>query len=277
MTKLTLVNEMKWCSGGAALLAIAVSACELPVEVGEAGTIRVPTVAPSGTLTDEIEDSSSPSEPPADCSAHDAEQRREYDEWLSTGNQWEALAGQTFVGYVVNGPSLTLTIAADQSATLVVDEAIDPPTERMEGYLCHDNFIDSLACPFDALLPGASYPLHGATLQDGRLRSPVQIYSPLDAWCALQVPVQHDDCFHSVASGEEFSVSTDRCTTGSAGTEVDCDWLLLTQTHTCTCTSSECFALIIPDQPGLDARLSDDGRTIEGVILENRIYLERQN
>lgn len=209
-----------------------------------------------------------------DCSEKDAGWRAPYDAWKEIENDFGVLAGKTLTGYIEGGPDLLLTIAADHTATLVVGEAAAPP-EKDQSYLCDNEFEDEyVACEVaysSPPVPGGTYPLHGATLENSRLKLPIQQLVPWDAWCALQDPKQQEPCFFSTVTNEGFSWSLDACSLGEAS--VDCGWLKLAQSGICSCTSTECFALIAGDGDLLDARLNETENELVGSFKGATVYL----
>lgn len=211
---------------------------------------------------------------PEDCEEYGYTARDTYDAWLAANNDFGDLDGATFVGYIEGGSDLTLTINNDGSAALVVDEAAGPPVAD-EGYLCEQTILDGLSCDLTSVVSGGTYPLHGATLTDGRLKAAVPVAAAFDDWCALQTPIYWGDgCYYSVDSPLGYSFSDDYCTID--GEEVDCAWMLLTKSYLCACTDAECFAGNSLDAAGLDLRLSDDGTELTGSLLAHDVYFERQ-
>lgn len=246
-----------------------------PVECAGCETEEVPTqIPPAPSATVPAVPTPVPTSP-EDCEDHVYPARQTYDAWQLELNDLGELAGKTFVGYIEGGPDLTLTISTDGSATLVVDEAADPPVAADEGYLCQQALLDALDCDLTSVVSGGTYPLHGATLSGSRLQAPVPVAAAFDDWCALQVPIYWSDgCYYSAESPAGYSYSDGYCTVD--GVEADCAWMLLVQSHLCECTSSECFAANSLNVEGLDVRLSDDGTELTGSLLSHSVYFERQ-
>lgn len=204
----------------------------------------------------------------------DRSTRETYETWQAAPNDFGALAGTTFSGYIENGPDITLTLGSDQSARLLVGESVPLPMAE-SGYLCHQNTALTLDCDLTQLIEGGTYPLHGTTLTGSRFKAPVPLTAAFDEWCALQTPVpQGDTCTYAVDSPSEFSLSQDNCRQG--GAPVDCSWLLLAQAFVCACTETECFAWASTDGAGLDLRLSDDGTELSGSLLSGTVHLTRK-
>lgn len=222
-------------------------------------------VAPTSDNAQTMDDGS-------ECEDFVYEAKTKYDAWTTAPNDWSPLAGTTFEGYVEGGPDLTLRINADQSATLIVGEAAPAPVAD-QAYLCQPRF-EGLNCDVLSLLPGGTYPLHGATLDGARLRAPVQMTSAFDTWCELQTPIPwNDNCAYSVDSPAGYSFRDGLCTLDEL--EVDCGWMFLSKADVCACTSEECFASVYSETPGIDARLSDDGLELMGSIGSAPVYLSR--
>ncbi|HEU5073731.1 MAG TPA: hypothetical protein VFU02_06150, partial [Polyangiaceae bacterium] len=212
-----------------------------------------------------------------DCSEADATARAPYEAWQATDNQFGVLAGKTLSGYIEGGPDLLLTIAEDQTATLLVGVA-PPPPEKDGSYLCENEFEDDYyACEMAYTrppVPGGSYPVYGATLENSRLQIPLQQFSPWDAWCALQQPheqVQPNRCFFTTITNDGFSISSEWCTLNNQ--PVDCGWLALAQGGICSCTSTECFAAMAGTGELLDARLNDAETELVGSFRGATVYL----
>jgi hypothetical protein len=238
-------------------------------------TSTVDTGDPAPTTSNELVPTSDGAQTVDDgsgCEDFVYEAKTQYEVWVATLNDWSPLAGTTFEGYVEGGPDLTLRINADQSATLIVGEAAPAPVAD-QAYLCEPLF-EGLNCDVRSLLPGGTYPLHGATLDGARLRAPVQMTSAFDTWCELQTPIPwNDNCYYSVDSPAGYSFSDGFCTVD--GLEVDCGWMFLSKADVCACTSEECFASVYSETPGIDARLSDDGLELQGSIGSAPVYLSR--
>lgn len=225
------------------------------------------------------EPSATSSEPQAvDCSEADAAARAPYEAWQAIENDFGVLAGKTLSGYIEGGPDLLLTIAADHTATLVVGDAAPAP-EKDQSYLCDNGFDDEyFACEVAYSQPpvaGGSYPLHGGTLEDSRLKVALQAFSPWDAWCALQDAHQEapGGCFFTTIWHAGFSYSLDGQSCTLDYEPVDCGWLKLAQSQICSCTSTECFALIGGDGELLDARLNETEDALVGSFKGATVYL----
>jgi len=275
-------------------LALTTLGCAGDVEVGEAKPeveeqAEEPSEEQEPEDTDDgIEEPETPAEEPetpaeepeeVDCSEADAAARAPYEAWQEIGNDFGELAGKTLSGYIEAGPDLLLTIESDHSATLVVGEAAPEPEKNL-SYLCENEFADTdlfFACEVARSQPpvfGGSYPLHGATLEDSRLKVPLQVHSPWDPWCALQDPHEQEQdvrCFFTPDTGGPFSMSAGGCTLNDE--VVDCGWLSLIQGNVCRCTSTECFALIGGDGELLDARLNETGDGLVGSFRGATVYL----
>jgi hypothetical protein len=148
----------------------------------------------------------------------------------------------TFNGYIEGGADLTLVVSRDQSATLVVGEPAEAPVKDA-AYLCGDGdpLVTCSTRYGDGLLEGGTYPLHGASFEDGRFTVEVQQGAAVDPWCALQDPVLVEpDCFHSLVGPESISWGGNGCAIG--GKSVDCGWFAMAvEMEPCRCTSTECF------------------------------------
>jgi hypothetical protein len=79
------------------------------------------------------------------------------------GTSWQAAYNE------LSAPNATLTfaVALDGTASLTVDEPAVAPTDKDAGYICHGG--DPWVC-VGKLFTGATYPILGATLQDGHLK-----------------------------------------------------------------------------------------------------------
>ncbi len=280
-------------------LALTAVACAENVEVGEAKPDDGEAAEEPQTSGDEqdpddgIEEPDAPVDEPdapvdepdatseepeaVDCSEADAAARAPYDAWQEIENDFGVLAGKTLSGYIEGGPDLSLVIATDHSATLTVGAAAPAP-QKNQSYLCDNGFEDEhVACEVAASHPpvqGGSYPVHGAALEDSRLKMPVQPFSPWDAWCALQDPYeqeQPDRCFFTTSSGAGFSTSLESCSLDDE--QVDCGWLALVQSGICSCTSTECFAAMAGEGELIDARLNETEDTLTGSFLGATVYL----
>lgn len=267
-------------------LALATLACAGNVEVGEAKPDNGESADEQEQTDDGVDEPETSVEEPGatsgepqevDCSEADAAARAPYDAWQEIENDFGVLAGKTLSGYIEGGPALRLTIAADHTATLVVGEAAPAP-EKDQSYLCDNGFEDEyFACEVAYSQPpvaGGSYPLHGATLEDSRLEVALQTLSPWDSWCALQDPheqEQPDRCFFTTISHAGFSTSLEACTLDYE--PVDCGWLKLAQSQICSCTSTECFALIGGAGELLDARLNETEDALVGSFKGATVYL----
>lgn len=212
----------------------------------------------------------------ADCADADALTREAYDSWVATPNDVAPLAGKTFAGHIEAGPDLRLTIEGDQTATLVVGQAAPPP-EKNSGYLCGEDPGSTAACEtiIDRRpIVGATYPLHGATLEGQRFRAPLQDNIPWDPWCALQTPIaaEDDDCFFTPVKNAVTGWGNNGCSLD--GASIDCGWLALAELGVCRCTSTQCFAGVYsPDVDVLDARLSDTEHELVGSFRGSTVYL----
>lgn len=285
------LGNLRWLPTSA--VALTVFACAGNVEVGEAKPDAEETGEdhqasgddkesnddgidePVPTAEEPRETSGEPEE--VDCSEADTQARAPYEAWQELDNDFGVLAGKTFKGYIEAGPDLLLTIEADHTATLVVGEAAPAPVKD-QGYLCDESFEDEFTgCEIAASHPpvtGGSYPLHGATLDDGRLKAPIQQQAAWDAWCALQdsyEQVQPDRCFFTTSNGAGFSVSPLGCKLDEE--PVDCGWLALSMSGVCSCTSTECFAAIAGEGELLDARLNDTQDQLVGSFRGATVYL----
>lgn len=212
-----------------------------------------------------------------ECSEADAQYRAPYDAWKAQPNALGELAGKTFAGYVEGGPDLALSVDGDGNAVLAVGEAAPPP-EADKGYLCGDELDDAFQCGRRYNAPpveGATYELHGASLEGGRLVAPVQLNSPYDAWCSMQAPVEADVCYYDTLGLAGFSMPGAPLSEGATpacelGTDpVDCGWLDLSLYSPCRCTSSECFAAIYDDtNVSIDARYDASNGEITGTFID---------
>lgn len=246
------------------------SACVGPVDVGDAtggsgGTSGADGTG--GTLGEGTGGSSEPSE----CSERDITARAGYDAWRAQTNDFGALAGATFTGYVEGGEDLTLTIGADHSATLVVGEAAPAPVADL-GYLCADP-IDCV--PQQGLATGGTYPIHGATFESDRLQVPLQAMSAYEPWCLLQEPVAWGDCQFRERPNVAIMWG-ETCAMGEE--EVDCSYLALVFTPgVCLCTSVECLAGVQSTEPTmvLDVRFDAAEDKLEGSIGSANVHLFR--
>lgn len=266
-------------------LALATLACAGNVEVGEANPDNGESADEQEQTDDGVDEPETPVvEPDAtsgepeevDCSEADEAARAPYEAWQEIENDFGVLAGKTLSGYIEGGPDLRLTIAADHTATLLVGEA-PPAPEKDQSYLCDNGFEDEyFACEVAYSQPpvvGGSYPLHGGTLEDNRFQVPLQTFSPWDAWCALQDPYEQDSCFFTTIWNAGFSHSLDGEVCTLDYEPVDCGWLRLAQGQICSCTSTECFALIGGDGELLDARLNEAEDELVGSFRGATVYL----
>jgi hypothetical protein len=270
---------------GAVLVGFLSASCSDDVVVGDAkdlpGECEDCDAADASELVDAAEPADSsvaPAAEPADasvpegpdCTVADAEARSAYDTWRSTPNSLAELAGAVFSGYIEGGSDLTLGIGRDQSATLVVGERAAPPVKDA-AYLCgEEDPLDVCSLRYESgLLEGGTYPLHGASFEDGRLLVEVQQAAAADPWCALQDPVLAEpDCYYSLVGPDEIGWGPNSCTVGNA--LVDCGWFAMAalDMQPCACTSTECFGGIDRlEKFTFDLRLmADDGR-LEGSLV----------
>ncbi len=257
-----------------ALVAVVSLSCTAEVVVGDAecedcqsadASVAVDTSAPDDTATPI--DTAVPDAP--DCTAADVEARAGYEAWKSTPNALAELAGTMFSGYIEGGADLTLFLERDQTATLIVGDTADPPVKDT-AYLCGGDdpleTVDNCVAVYDsAPLEGGTYPLHGASFENGRLTVEVPQTAAVDPWCALQDPVLSEDCYYSLLAPATTSYSPSGCTIG--GEIVDCGWFAMAdQTDSCRCTSTECFATI-GDGFTIDVQLMPDDGRLEGSII----------
>ena len=259
------------CAWVGALVAVLSASCADEVVVGDALGDAQDIVAPCDDCGPEDggepEDAGEPEGP--DCTDADAEARAEYDAWKSTPNSLAELAGMTFSGYIEGGADLTLFVGRDQSATLVVGEPADPPVKDT-AYLCGDgDSLDTCSTLYSSgLLEGGTYPLHGASFEDGRFIAEVEQGAAVDAWCALQDPVLAEpDCLYSLVGPEPISWGANGCWIGSRS--VDCGWFAMANdVQPCRCTSTECFGGIgRTEEFTIDLRQTPEEGSLEGSLV----------
>jgi hypothetical protein len=242
---------------GASLLA----GCLGPVEVGDA----MPDDGPSDSAT------GGTSAEPVGCGDADARARAPYDAWRGQSNDFGELAGTVFRGYLEGGDDLTLTVGVDGAATLLVGEAAASAVAD-QGYLC---VSEGNCAEQTTLASGATYPVYGATFEDGRLRLPVQSRSAYEPWCTLQEPNAWDDCLYAIRPNVEISWG-ETCHIGED--EVDCGYFSLVQyPGPCTCTSVECFAGIMTTTSNLLLDLRLDGDQLDGSLGSTNVHLSRDS
>lgn len=258
------------------LAAIGLIACGGEVDVGEAkqtateGDLDDAVNADEGSQESEATTGSVGGAVPAqsDCSVEATKRHQPYVDWLGLTNDLSSLAGAVFVGYLEGGDDLQLTINKDMSAHLIVDEAAPAP-EADKGYLCIDG--DNCFDPISELVAGATYVIHGASVDDARVQLPLQPFSPYDAWCALQQPQPWGDCLYDVVGSGEIQWGERGCYVGSE--EVDCSWFELAQhIGPCSCGPDSCVAAISSgDAPTtLDLRYDETEGTLDGsVVFQN--------
>ena len=289
-TSFTSLRPLRWLPlAGLALVALG---CASDVEVGDAKPDD--TAKEQEQNDDGVDDAETPTEAPVepvatpedeevDCSEEDAYYRAPYEAWQALGNDFGVLAGKTLTGYIEAGPDLRLTIGTDNTATLVVGEAAPAP-QKDNGYLCEREVEEYTACEIASSyppVPGGSYPLHGATLEDRRLKFSLQEFSPWDDWCALQDPIEQEQenrCFFTLLSNAGFTLGPNYCSFDDQ--PVDCGWFALAQRGVCSCTSTECFAAIadhslVATDPRvvLDARLNETEDELVGSLNGATVYL----
>lgn len=274
-----------WWASRVPLLAVSVAAlcaasCGGLVEVGEAkdDPSDVPVDGVSHGGDDGAGDVLPPVEPtppalpaPMDCTDADRGSREPYEAWTQLANDFGALSGRTFAGYVEGGPDLSLVIDESGNATLSVGEPAPPP-EADASYLCGNARQDGHRCTVrygNPPVEGGVYPLHGATFAADRLIAPIQPNAPYDAWCALQTPHTTDVCSFATVGLRGFSVtpSTGECLYDDQS--VDCGWLELAQAGVCRCTSSDCFADIDTNTPiQIEARFDQAKQELSGTFID---------
>jgi len=206
-----LVRSMgSWGIG--ALLAPALSACGGEVMVGDAS---------EGTV-----------EASASCAEQEAWTRQSHDFWLATGNDFGELAGSRWQGTIEDVPTLVLELGTDQTGRLVVGTPEAAPTQWDQEYLADRTGV---------LAVGGTYPLHGSSFDGNELLLPVPYDVPLDAWCALQIPMKNEDERFVCNFDSAFSPDCgDTTCTLQDGRIVSHAWL--NNSNACACTSTECFA-----------------------------------
>jgi len=169
--------------------------------------------------------------PTVDCSEEDAREREGRQRWLATDNDFGELAGSRWEGTKGSYPTLFLELDDDQTGSLLIGTPAPTPT-RDDGYLY-----------IEADLPeGAEFALHGASFDGEELLVPLAERAPYDAWCALQPPYVFADnpCnaliyHHSSCNGTTCDVD---------GRTVTQAWAETADISVCTCTTTECFAMV---------------------------------
>lgn len=227
------VSGSRW-GAIAPVLASLLSGCLNPVDVGDALSSGGSSGAESGG---EDEHGSGGAAHSADCAEKDTQVRAPYDEWLAGANDFGELAGTTFSGYIEGGDGLVLVIDADQTARVTVGEPVPAP-EKDRGYLCGETPECYQPGP---LVPGGTYPVHGAGFDAGWLTIDLHYFSPYEPWCALQTPIPWEPCSFDIAAHAETHWG-ETCSVGE--TQVDCGWFYLSQRSICVCTSEVCFSAV---------------------------------
>ncbi len=210
-----------------------------------------------------------------ECAAEDETTHSPYEEWRRRPNDFGALAGTEWEGYLEAGPTMRLIIEKGGVAAVRIGDGdlVPPPEDPNAGYLCAAG--DS-GCNLQ-FQEGALYPVHGATLTGKRLLVPLVWNSPWEAFCALQTPHNWSSTgwpacsFHPHENLDNIT-GRDYCALGDE--EVDCAWWTLVesfQAGVCRCASDACFPQVLGDfdssqNPLLDLSLSSDKRSLIGSV-----------
>lgn len=206
-----------------------------------------------------------------DCSEVDAQVQSAYLSWKEQPNVWPDLAGKTFTGYLEGAvDDLQLTIDEAGRSRLTIGVQAAAPIKD-SGYLCDGADCASLS-PYSGIV-GATYEIHGATYEAGRVR--FSLGSPFDPWCALQEPVDGgESCVFDVLGPEGFRFQLDGALCEVGTKQVDCGWFFLAEKYVCQCTSQTCFAFA-GEANNVDARLDANGDLV-GTLWDHTLYLFEQ-
>jgi hypothetical protein len=155
-------------------------------------------------------------------------------------------------------------------------DPLPPFSDPQVGYPESDPF-DTLGFfpSYDAPRSGFEYPVHDATVDDGRIRFIAWGTDLVADWCAAQ-PSYYDDANQPAAytcspAGRSFAQGDEGCFTGSAlnPTVHDCGVVKICMTG-CECDESSCAALHRPgDELKLDGALESVTGNLVGTLVVN--------